>query len=359
MISRLKFLTLLLLSGCGVIIDGRSPNTNTNVPQDIPLVEIDPQNYFESSVVPILQTSFSCASCHSLPKDGGNANLKPFSYSFMRGLLVSGAVSVSRTTLDNGVMRYLMGLEASHSGNGTFCTLASLDESPCREVIEWAKQEGLKEEKIEQTGGNPETPAPFGRVIAAGYDGVIYGWAADPDAPSTAMTVEFYSGGPRGTGTLAGTTTANLFSFTPEKPGNVAYRFTLPNELRNRTAHSIYIYGRDVNTPNEFHELTGSPVNVVAYLPKPAAQTYWTANVVPFVQNRCTGCHAVAEFQYDVAFQSYLLDPPPHLGGTATSNRFYKKMMGIESHRGGAPCGGNANSAPCNYLTSTWNQEFN
>ncbi len=360
MISRLTLPLILLLSACGVIIDGLNPaNTTTTTPQDTSVIEVDPQDTFDRNVVPILKTSFTCAGCHSLPKDGGNSNLKPYSYSFMRGLLVSGPVSVSRTTLDNGVMRYLMGQEPSHAGSGTYCTLANLDDSPCKEVMQWAEQEGLKVADLELPTGSGGSPATFGRVIGAGYDGVIFGWAADPDAPTTAMTVEFYSGGPRGTGTLVGTTTANLFNFTPEKAGNVAYRYTLPDALRNRTARSIYIYGRDVNTAGEYHELTGSPVNIVAYIPRTASTNYWTANIVPYVTGRCTGCHSVTEFQYDAAFQSYMLEVPPHLGGTATSNRFYKKMMGLESHRGGSPCGGNANASPCNFLTSTWTQEFN
>lgn len=359
MIRFLQIALILWLSACGVIIDGLNPNDTTTNPQDIPVTEIDPQDYFETNVVPNLKTSFTCASCHSLPKDGGNANLKPYNYSFMRGLLVSGAVSISRTTLDNGVMRYLMGQEPTHTGNGTFCTLANLDESPCKEVMLWAEHEGLKVAELELPTGGGGGTATIGRVSGAGYDGMIYGWAADPDAPTTAMTVEFYSDGPRGTGTLAGTTTANLFNFSPEKAGNVAYRYTLPDTLRNRAAHTIYIYGRDVNTPGTFHELTGSPVTITAYIPRAASQAYWTNNVVPYVTARCTSCHSVAEFQYDVAFQSYMLETPPHLGGTATSNRFFRKMMGTVSHRGGSPCGGNANAQPCNFLTSTWTQEFN
>lgn len=358
MIRILKISLVFLLSACGVIIDGLSPSNTTINPQDIPATEIDPQDYFETNVVPNLRMSFTCASCHSLPKDGGNSNMKPYNYSFMRGLLVSGPVSVSRTTLDNGVMRYLLGQEPSHAGNGTFCTLANLDEAPCKQVMEWAEQEGLKAAELEIPTGSGGT-ATFGRVSGAGYDGVVYGWAADPDVAGTAMAVEFYSGGPRGTGTLIGSTTANLFNFSPEKSGNVAYRYTLPDTLRNRVAQTIYIYGADINTPGTYHELTGSPVTVTAYIPRSASQTYWTNNVVPYVNGRCTSCHSISEFQYDVAFQSYMLEVPPHLGGTATSNRFYKKMMGIESHRGGSPCNGNAAAQPCNFLTSTWNQEFN
>jgi hypothetical protein len=314
----------------------------------------DPAVYFASSVVPAIKKSNQCAACHALPKDSGTASLGIYEYTPLRELLVAGPVANSRTTLDNGLMPYFQGMVLSHAGGRVFCT-GALTASPCKEVREWAKLEGLKVADYAFA-----TPAPYGRVYGAELDGAIWGWAADPDTANTPMTVEFYIDGARGVGTALGDEIANRPFSTLEKRGNVGFRFVLPDLYQDSTAHTVYIYGVDNNTPNTVHALAGSPIQITAYRPSQTAQNYYEATVLPILQNRtCTNCHLLSEFSYQSTFYYHFLSPPPHMGGTATSSVLYRKMFGTQSHRGGAHCGGDASAGLCGALINSWNLEFN
>lgn len=352
--SFLPILILLLAVGCAQVTENDPGDTNGD---NRSLVDTDPQTYFEAKLAPLLQKTANCASCHGLPKDGGNGNFRPYQYAFMRNILVTGQVYVSKTTIDNGAMRYMLGQVAGHAGNRAYCT-GLLTTTPCKEVREWAKLEGLTVAEV-STGSSGTTP-PFGRVSAGENDGTIYGWASESANPTSTVTVDMYIGGPRGSGTLIGTAPANQPYYGAEKTGNVGFRFTLPDMYRDGTSRTVYLYGRDVTTAGVFHELTDSPITTVAYVPDPVAKSYYNANVIPYVNNNCVGCHSAAEFNYDYAFYALLMRPTaPHNGATSTSNTFYRKMFGSESHRGGARCNGNPANAPCNFLINTWNMEFN
>ncbi len=346
-----------LLFGCAIATEGLPLGSGGSGGPDATVDDERALKYFTDSLVPVLRTSSSCAGCHALPKDGGSAPTTIYNYGYLRPLLVSGPVTVSRTNVDNRVMQYLLGQIPSHASGLAICGLNTLDLSPCKEIVEWGKMEGLQD-AVADTSGGTQAPATIGRVSDGGVSGFVYGWAADSDTPATPMTVEFYANGPRGSGTLLASTVANLLSVSYEKSGNVGFRYVLPDTYRNGSTQLIYAYGLDNNLPGTVHELTGSPISITGYLPEATASSYYTSTVVPFVTTRCLGCHSSGEFAYSLAFYSLLLSPSPEAGGSATNNVFYRKMMGLDSHRGGAPCGGSATAAPCNYLLETWTRQF-
>lgn len=313
-------------------------------------VVVDPQNFFGATVVPAIEKSNACGRCHALPFQGGNGDMRPYDYLVMRELLTTGPVSTSRSNIDNGVMPYMFGQKGSHVS--TYC-VGNFSNSPCREVREWATQEGLKAVDVSPVGF---VPAPIGRLSDVDLDGNVWGWAADPDVQASPMSVELYIDGDRSTGTLLTTVVASRSFFGADKTGNVGFRFQLPDMYRDATPREIRAYGLDINSPGTVHELTDSPKQGTAYVPR--AKVYYDSTVLPYVANRCLGCHALAEFQYPQAFYNLMLRPAPHEGATATATVFYRKMLGTLGHRGGAFCGGNPANAPCSFLSSTWDQEF-
>jgi hypothetical protein len=93
---------------------------------------------------------------------------------------------------------------------------------------------------------------PKGFLDAATCD-AFSGWSCDPDNYSQALQVHFYVDGPAGSGTFAGSMTANSTreSAVGEQCGGYSNRgFSLgtPSALKDGLNHSIYAYG--INIPN-------------------------------------------------------------------------------------------------------------
>ena len=83
----------------------------------------------------------------------------------------------------------------------------------------------------------------------------MYGWAANPAAPTVALPVEIYAGGPRGTGgTLAATITANRprsdINTRPVNPtpGDHGFEWAVPSQYQS-SAQTFYVYALD-QSPN-------------------------------------------------------------------------------------------------------------
>ncbi|MBU5690208.1 MAG: hypothetical protein QXM68_03635 [Candidatus Aenigmatarchaeota archaeon] len=88
------------------------------------------------------------------------------------------------------------------------------------------------------------------------------GWACDPDSYSSPLQISFYADGARGTGTLIGSTTANLAaeqSICSQCGGRCNHRFSwqLPAHLKDGRQHSIYAYA--IGDKGEYQLLSNSP----------------------------------------------------------------------------------------------------
>lgn len=100
---------------------------------------------------------------------------------------------------------------------------------------------------------------PIGYFDGVDSNGVISGWAVDPDVPSVSIEVHVYMDGPAGGGgTHIGTARANLVR--PDVQGNHGFRFSLPPVTRDGVLRSYWVYGIDASGGvSENRELSGSP----------------------------------------------------------------------------------------------------
>lgn len=95
-------------------------------------------------------------------------------------------------------------------------------------------------------GATPFTnSAPTGVVYGSSAEGVVTGWAVDPDTPSRKITVDVYADGPYGSGTFL----AHLWTQEPDGNANAAgyfgshgFFFYVPAEWRG---HTLYFYAID------------------------------------------------------------------------------------------------------------------
>jgi hypothetical protein len=86
------------------------------------------------------------------------------------------------------------------------------------------------------------------------------GWAADPDSPNAAISVEIYADGPKGAGgRYVGTTTANLGGGGSTYPGNHAFSYQLPSSYQTGV-HSFYVYGVNASYGGAGAQLSNSPL---------------------------------------------------------------------------------------------------
>jgi hypothetical protein len=100
--------------------------------------------------------------------------------------------------------------------------------------------------------GSPKTftlaqpSGPIGTFDVIDGNGVAAGWALDRSTPAAALTVSFYADGAQGTGTLAGTTMANLpradVNTATGVAGDHGFNFTIPDNLRDGAMHALYAY---------------------------------------------------------------------------------------------------------------------
>jgi hypothetical protein len=94
-------------------------------------------------------------------------------------------------------------------------------------------------------------------------DGVVRGWAYDPDAPSTSSQVHVYVDGPAGSGTLlSGFATNTLRSDVNSSlgiSGNHGFEYAIPAQYRNGAQHTIHAYAIDTSSSSISTLLPGSP----------------------------------------------------------------------------------------------------
>jgi hypothetical protein len=85
-------------------------------------------------------------------------------------------------------------------------------------------------------------------------NGLANGWAYDADEPDTKLQVEFFDGGPKGTGTLVDTATAD--QPRPDLVGlpfeNHAFRHLLPASVLDRKSHAIWAHAVNVGPGADF-----------------------------------------------------------------------------------------------------------
>lgn len=104
-------------------------------------------------------------------------------------------------------------------------------------------------------GGGGGTSEPQGwHDTAVGASCLLEGWTCDADNFGTALTVHFYADGPAGSGTFAGSATANYsrpdVASSCGGNGNHGFNYTLPanNIYRDGRSHSWYVYGLGINS---------------------------------------------------------------------------------------------------------------
>jgi len=115
---------------------------------------------------------------------------------------------------------------------------------------------------IEESPTPTPTPPPGNNPPGGFLDLVncelIYGWAQDPDSPNTPVTVEIWIDGPRGSGQLYQTLTANI----SRENGNVGYSYEFPPEKIDGLVHSVYTYAIDNEVPSVATLLTNSGITM-------------------------------------------------------------------------------------------------
>ena len=178
-------------------------------------------------------------------------------------------------------------------------------------------------------------------------DGRAFGYALDTVNKTQAIKVIFYSGGPVGTGTLAGEIIAKE-SGVGTYAGHY-YSFKVPAELANGKTQKIWAYGYEAKTENL---IKPSPVSSVSYSSK--AEPYFNSNMAPFIASNCVRCHT---WTYQAMFYGPLMNTLPISGGTATNNKLIRKMSGLEGHTGGQFCT-STSSEICATIQAWWNAEF-
>ena len=109
---------------------------------------------------------------------------------------------------------------------------------------------------------------PFGYLDGVDSNGVISGWAIDPDAPSTSIDVHIYMDGPAGDGgKLIAVTHASLtrpdVNLATGYSGDHGFSYSLPPLTRDGEIHSYYLYAIDTSGIGSANQmLGGSPASV-------------------------------------------------------------------------------------------------
>jgi RHS repeat-associated protein len=162
-----------------------------------------------------------------LNTSNGTWNIDPddFSYQWLRdGQPISGAVSPTYTTTSADLNRQIRSTVVACEG--TACTAPTQSSNAVLVVAN-----------------------PVGWFDGIDGFGVATGWACDADNHASALEVRFYVDGPIGTGTLAGSTTANISRNLGSNCGGTSthgFSFTIPDSLRNGTQRTLYAYGVNI-----------------------------------------------------------------------------------------------------------------
>ncbi len=178
-----------------------------------------------------------------------------------------GAITANKTRSD---VNSAYGISGSHGFSYTF-DLTDTGISGTKTVYVYAIDTG--------GGTNPEignksvtivgNSSPVGYLDSAtGYAGslTVIGWAYDPDSPSTSISIHVYVGGPAGSGTFVGSTTANVARSDVNAAygisGNHGYSYTIDLRGYNLTgSQKVYVYAIDLSGRKN-PSLTNAPKTV-------------------------------------------------------------------------------------------------
>jgi RHS repeat-associated protein len=90
--------------------------------------------------------------------------------------------------------------------------------------------------------GCPVPKDPVGNLDSIDGDGVVTGWAKDPDSECQSISVHFYIDGPTGKGKFIGETLANV---NRSDVGSHGFRFIIPSRYQDGQKHTLYVHGID------------------------------------------------------------------------------------------------------------------
>ncbi len=117
--------------------------------------------------------------------------------------------------------------------------------------------------------------APLGQVDPIGRDGLVTGWAVDPDSYLYPVNVQFWLDGPPGVGALLGSTFAQRADTRATRlegwPGAHGFAWQIPARYRDGALHQLYVVADDrtsYNHPTAARVLGGGPREV--WMPAPA-----------------------------------------------------------------------------------------
>ena len=107
---------------------------------------------------------------------------------------------------------------------------------------------------------------PIGWLDVVNGNGMVSGWALDPDNPSQSIAVHFYVDGPAGSGVFAGNTLANIQRLDVNQVtgflGDHGYTFVIPPQFRDGRTHSLFVHSIDTSgSGSENVLLSGVPKN--------------------------------------------------------------------------------------------------
>lgn len=179
--------------------------------------------------------------------------------------------------------------------------------------------------------------------------GTVWGYALDPVNQAASIKVIFYIDGPVGSGQLAGEVQANRVS--PGPSSGHYFSFSIPARFLDGKAHTLYAYGYEAKA-----NLLVKPgaMNFTGYAPK--AEAVFNQQIRGIVQSRCSNCH---DWNYMSLYSGPLINPAPHMGGTALNNVFIRKMAGQAGHAGGVFCPNGVNDLLCAEIQEWFTAEFN
>ena len=298
--------------------DGQSEGNIDGEPP--PLALNEGKKYFEETIFPLFTAT--CASCHADPRMNPpqRGPLTIFSYDTMRDLLTDG-----NSASDNRLARKVRNIDPH--GGGNRCN-AGPTGTPCQEMMEWWRLELGQDSGLD------------GRISSVSIMGDVLGYAVDTRDETKTLTVRIMVDGQ-----LAAETQASKPGPDGNYAGDHAFNVQLPPALRDGKERVVAAFVGD--------RVVGPMFKYTAYAPKDAGRAYFTATIAPALNARCARCHAI---QYETQYGA-LISPPPHKGGTATTNELIDYSAGANNHPGGNLCG-NKNGSPCNLLQTWWNMEF-
>lgn len=289
---------------------------------------------FQNDIYPYLKEN--CASCHVGPRIevATRGPMTIYNEDQMAGFLFDGSSSFE----ESYVVRKLTG-ELTHAG-GDVCK--SLTRSPCKQLKSW--WDAGKDDAIEPSVTSTSTLTS--ELNEPDTSGAFHGYAGDKSDPTEVVTVEFYLGGSKEDGgTKVGEAKADQLGFDGGLDGNHAFKFMLdPADFTSGEEATIYAYA---TMGGKAVALKNSPLKFTAYQPQGQALFQDSSNLF----NGCQNCHGAPQF---ATWYPSLISPPPHKGGTATSNLLYQRASGVD-HPGGNQCGG---GNLCDFITEWWQAEF-